>query len=88
MILVLFYVWEDARIWGHWNSFWDIYLTKSVFIQITEYLILFFIQNSFQDALLVSNLSELQINSCRTKWWAIFLFFFIHGPLFNIMFTS
>ena len=26
MILVLFLVWEDAKIWGHWSSSWGMHL--------------------------------------------------------------
>ena len=26
MNLVLFYVWEDARVWAHWNYFFDVHL--------------------------------------------------------------
>ena len=27
MILVLFYVWEDARVWAHWNHSFDMHLS-------------------------------------------------------------
>ena len=43
MILVLFYIREDALVWVHWNSSWDMPLTKSLFIQSMECLILFLI---------------------------------------------
>ena len=44
MILVLSYVWKDARILGHWNSSWDMHLNYlgALFMQSTECLILLF----------------------------------------------
>ena len=63
MVLVLFLVWEDARIWGHWNSSkMPIWLSKGLFTQSTVYLILFFIPNSSQVALSVGNYSGLWLN--------------------------
>ena len=76
MSLVLFYMWEDARAWSHWNRCsWDVYLTIWGFIYPnTECLILFFILNSSQGALLDGGL---RLNPCRTRWFATLFFFFL-----------
>ena len=67
MILIFFNVWEDIRIWVDSTSSMISSYLGGLFFQSTECLILFFILNSFQGVLLVSNGSDLWLKPCRNK---------------------
>ena len=61
MIVVLLYIWEDARVWAHWNYSFDMHVSYLFSISI-----LFSILNSPQ-----GTLSEAAM--LMTWWWATFI---------------
>ena len=70
MILMLFSVWENARVWVYWNCSWGIPQSKgSTFPKhrVTHPVIVEFPLR----AVLVSDCSGLGLNPCRTGWWAM-----------------
>ena len=80
MILVLSYLWKDARISGHWNSSWDMPLTVwGLFIWSTEFLIIIIIFHpDFSECTVSAQLRGLWLHPVRLddEWHS--LFFFIH----------
>ena len=78
MIVVLLYIWEDARVWAHWNCSFDMHVSYLFSISI-----LFSILNSPQ-----GTLSEAAM--LMTQWWATFIAywngrqdFFVHKGIFE-----